>query len=410
MNLSEYIRLIKNNIIITEGGASGHLAHITDYTDMTLDDLKALLYSLFNGQIEDITEKIDGTNIQAGMNGDGEVIFIRNNGDLQSERGGMSVEDMARKWAGNTHTQKVFVESGKILEKVFSKLGADFFNPDENTRIFCNCECMTEGTTNIMPYVSSKVFIHDLWIYEKDEEGKWRHTETSKEDLPDIDAILDKADGAEVTPLVAIRATKESRAALNSFFEELSAAWAKYDLGQKDTIEDYKRKRFDAYCTEHEDWIYDADGVQALFERIVNDNKSYRINDLKKLYKDNPDDLKRVDADAKKIRDWVGEDLDDIMLRIGNKVLRICHGFVNSNNADEIDNILRDNLRQTIKDIEDTGDEDTINKLFRQLKRLGKEPLNPEEGIVFRYNGRIMKVTGSFAPLNQILGSLKYKK
>ena len=52
---------------IIEGGASGHMKHPYDYTDFTLRDIKGLIRNLFSGKIEDITEKIDGTNIQATM-------------------------------------------------------------------------------------------------------------------------------------------------------------------------------------------------------------------------------------------------------------------------------------------------------------------------------------------------------
>ena len=38
----------------------------------------------------------------------------------------------------------------------------------------------------------------------------------------------------------------------------------------------------------------------------------------------------------------------------------------------------------------------------------GFEKLVPTEGIVFRYNGKLYKLTGTFAALNQLLGIIKY--
>ena len=37
------------------------MSHIIDYDDFTRDDLIELVSNLFDGKIEDITEKIDGT-------------------------------------------------------------------------------------------------------------------------------------------------------------------------------------------------------------------------------------------------------------------------------------------------------------------------------------------------------------
>ena len=47
-------------------------------------------------------------------------------------------------------------------------------------------------------------------------------------------------------------------------------------------------------------------------------------------------------------------------------------------------------------------------KLKLELERLtsigGKNKIVPNEGIVFVYGGKTFKLTGTFAPLNQILG------
>jgi hypothetical protein len=71
-----------------------------------------------------------------------------------------------------------------------------------------------------------------------------------------------------------------------------------------------------------------------------------------------------------------------------------------------------DRLEAAIKDVEAKGDEKQIQKLKLELQRLqdlgGADKIVPNEGIVFVYppgpNGNTMKLTGAFAPLNQILG------
>jgi hypothetical protein len=103
--------------IVNEGGMSGHLAHPIDFSFFTALDLKQLVRDIFSGKIEDVTEKIDGTNIQATMNKNGEVVFIRNLGDLNSELGGMTIDDMAKKWASNPSVAETFVKAGKTIKK-----------------------------------------------------------------------------------------------------------------------------------------------------------------------------------------------------------------------------------------------------------------------------------------------------
>jgi len=44
-----------------------------------------------------------------------------------------------------------------------------------------------------------------------------------------------------------------------------------------------------------------------------------------------------------------------------------------------------------------------------RLKDIGGfEAIVPTEGVVFRYKGKLYKLTGAFAPVNQILGYLRF--
>ena len=69
---------------------------------------------------------------------------------------------------------------------------------------------------------------------------------------------------------------------------------------------------------------------------------------------------------------------------------------------------MKDRLDKMVSDVQKTGDVKLISKLKLELERLnsigGTEKIVPNEGIVFVYNGNTMKLTGTFAPLNQILG------
>ena len=418
MNISEYIySQVKPLNCILEGGASGHMKHIIDYDELTLDNLKGIIYSLFGGRIEKMTEKIDGTNIQASMNNAGEVIFVRNNGDLQSERGGMSIEDMVEKWASNERVQRTFVESGRTLERVFAKLGAKFFNPDPETRLFLNCECMIAGTTNIMPYISSKVNVHDIWIY-KMVNNKWEHTETTKDGLSDIEDAMSDIDGAQITPEVIVKVTEEGAKIRDAYFRELNKLFKDAKLKNNNTIEDYKKYRYNEWLESNAKWILDNEyGSGVIYDRYFKGvkNGDCAMNNLKKMYSDSVDDLKWLDSEGyKEMLKYTTEPLDIVFLRLGNDIISLCQGFINDTGKEAVIDELKRNLEQTVEEIESSPDtkEATKTKLLNQLNRLSSldNKINAAEGIVFTYKGRLMKCTGAFAPLNQILGSLKFNR
>jgi hypothetical protein len=102
---------------------------------------------------------------------------------------------------------------------------------------------------------------------------------------------------------------------------------------------------------------------------------------------------------------------EDIFLGVGAEVL----SFMSSALTVNPDGALRDmqkRLDQTIKDVKKSGDPTKIAKLKMELERLnavgGRDKIVPNEGIVFTYKGYTMKLTGTFASLNQILGLMYF--
>ena len=79
------------------------------------------------------------------------------------------------------------------------------------------------------------------------------------------------------------------------------------------------------------------------------------------------------------------------------------------NVIDYLDNDGQGNLNDTEKEVLKrpfTNEliEKELEFQLNRLRKLGDNSLNSAEGIVFVYKGRLMKCTGSFAAVNQILG------
>ena len=118
-HLSQYIAEHFKVTKIMEGGASGHMLHPFDVNEFTGYDIEELIRTMFGGKMEGMTEKMDGFGMQASMNRDGEVVFIRNKGDLNSERGGMTIDEFQTKWKENPKALENYTKGGRIIEAVF---------------------------------------------------------------------------------------------------------------------------------------------------------------------------------------------------------------------------------------------------------------------------------------------------
>lgn len=400
---------------LIEGGASGHMAHPYDYTEFTLRDLKGLIRNLFSGKIEDITEKIDGTNIQATMNTDGQVVFIRNKGDLNSELGGMTIDDMAKKWEAKPSVAKTFLTAGHIITEVFEQIGPKFFNPSDNKKLVLNCECVTEGKTNVLYYNSSQVDFHDIWVYEKNEEGKWENTDVTKTGLDTIQKACEKVDNAQITPKLIIKVQQDSEEILVSFIKKLDRIFKDANCKEQSTVDDWKFSRFLSYCKEHEEWtdwvLKSEEGTRLLYRRWFYDDKSVNIKKICELYPEDANNVRSVDK--KEYKKWIAsvmEPLDNFFIELGNSIIELCDGILNQDSKAEIVKKLKTDLEDVVSEIELNGDDDANQKMTKQLTRLEGIGLNATEGIVFRYKGKLMKCTGSFAALNQLLGMTKFNR
>ena len=394
--------------MIVEGGAGGHMSHPFDYDELTGDDLIELVEDLFGGKITDMKEKLDGTNIHATMNNNGQVVFIRNKSNLNSELGGMSIQDMADKWADKPSVQNTFLTAGKIITEIFNKLGKKYFNPDADTRKVINCECIIAGKTNVMPYASDRVAFHGYKIYKKNG-NTWEETENVEGHVEDIYKAAEGIDAAKPRMNLVIKSVEEANKFAKVFKGKLEKLFKDEKLGTNVSLETWKRVRFEKIMPE---WLNAGgkDVVSAVYNRWFNDDKSFKAADLKKIYADNYKDVVS-DKFARPFVKQVMEPIDDLFLEIGNQFIKLCNGFTNDDAYASVVDTLTKDIEDVCNNIEKNGSDEVKQQLdfqLTRLRKLGDNAINHAEGVVFTYKGRLMKATGSFSAINKILGTIKF--
>jgi hypothetical protein len=104
---------------------------------------------------------------------------------------------------------------------------------------------------------------------------------------------------------------------------------------------------------------------------------------------------------------------EELFLNLGAEVLSNAENFL-SMSPDTTVKDLRKDIAQTIRDIKNSDDIATLQKMKVQLDRVkaagGFDKIVPSEGIVFVYKGNTYKLTGAFAPINQLLGITRYAR
>ena len=100
-----------------------------------------------------------------------------------------------------------------------------------------------------------------------------------------------------------------------------------------------------------------------------------------------------------------------LFFEVGAEILKNMSGFLAVSPDAAVKKIKKD-VESALKDLQKKGNVEKLSQLKLQIEKLeaigGASSIVPSEGLVFKYKGKIYKLTGAFAPINQILGSLKF--
>ena len=98
---------------------------------------------------------------------------------------------------------------------------------------------------------------------------------------------------------------------------------------------------------------------------------------------------------------------EEIFLGVGADVLEFVSSVLTVH-PDKAIRAMKEKFKSVASQVRSGGDPSKIQKLKTELARLnqlgGINKIVATEGLVFFYNGKTYKLTGTFAPLNQILG------
>ena len=204
----------------------------------------------------------------------------------------------------------------------------------------------------------------------------------------------------------------------DKFHGRLKKLQNQFALKDNDTLALYHQRFW-------EEFIFNAEqqfGVKilnksykSLVKRWAFFDKSYKISQIKKDFKKYPDFLDWVlstdKMDHQKMVQKNMKPFEELFFAVGAEIMKNIDGWLAVNPDSSVQKI-RKKLQSAISNVKSGGDLKKLNKLKQQLDKLnsigGLDAIVPSEGIVFKYNGKVYKFTGAFAPVNQITGMMKF--
>ena len=403
--------------LILEGGAAGHMSHPFDEKDLTFGDFKKIIEAGLQGELnfeEEATEKTDGQNVFATVQ-DGEVKFARNKGGLKDP---MDLATFKNKFEGHPSklVQDTFQFAAEDLANSLNKLSSKDLEVFDNGKNWMNMELIYSKNPNVIYYDRDVIQFHG--IKKTDGEGNIigddnKPARSIAKAMQDLKVNVGKTFTVIPPQVIKIGKDLDFEKNKSKFIKQVEVLRDRYRLTDADQVSRY-----------HEMWWRETidksfpdlqqDYKEGLLLRwAYGDKKSLNMRSLaKEIGKDEATSVKKFDKEdvKKKYKENI-RPFEDLFLELGSVILKNASNFVAANPDKEMQR-LHNQIRTEAESIKKTGGEDQVNRVMSELERLdrigGIESIIPTEGIVFVYKGKTMKLTGTFAAINQLMGIIKY--
>jgi hypothetical protein len=416
----KYNRILKHDLkspidflkesLLTEGGAYGHMAHPFDIEmGLTFGDLKQIVVRALNGDLELAREKTDGQALAISWV-NGRLVAARNKSHLKDKGvGAMTIGQVADKFAGRGGLTDAYNFAMQDLSKAIAALSEPqrkkVFKDGSS---FMNLEVIYPTSVNVIPYNQPLLVFHGTFDYDMAGTIIGQNQDAAKVlggMIKQVNAHVQSKYTIQGPPMQTLPKTEHLSKLQGKYLGMISKLQSEFGLADSDGVADYHQAWWTNFVEKGAKKL-DAQQKIGLIKRWAFLDKSFRIGDIK-------DDKIRAWAeqtdkqDQQKISKQNLMRFEEIFLGVGADVLSFMTSVLTANPA-EATKQMKAKLQSTISQVKASGDPKKIAKLKLELSRMqalgGFDKIVPNEGLVFVYGGNTYKLTGAFAPLNQILG------
>lgn len=336
--------------LILEGGAYGHMSHPFEASArLTIDDLKNIIKGALSGNLQLTREKTDGLALAISWRDDMGLIaarnksHLRNRGENALDIGGIAFKFKNRGVISDAYNFAM-VDLNNAIKSLSKSQRDSIFKQGKS---FMNLEVIHPKSVNVIPYGQPLLIFHGIRHYDKNGNVIGENQKAASKlarMVKQINKNVQKNYTIQGPPMVKLPKSNKLMSKQPKYISMLNALQREFDLNDIDVISNLPKQN------------------QRKFE--------------------------------------------DIFLALGADVLSCMNSTLTINQKDATKSMIN-RLDHVIDVISKSGDLKKIDKLNLEMQRLGvaggKQMIVPCEGIVFVYNGRTYKLTGTFAPLNQIL-------
>ena len=412
-------------ITINEGALGGHMMHPYEALDMTPEQLASRIKQY--GVPQKIIEKVDGQNLFFTVEPDGTLLFARNKED-------MTHDDLVEKFTGHP-AEKPFIEGGNAIksgvESLLNSISQEevirLFHPSEGIRTFVNFEIMHPEKPNQIIYDEKYIVFHGIVDYRNGREEVSRSNQDQR--IQELVSLMSSGVSSAGFTLASNREVD-----LNQLTDIQIAMYTQkiYDISKALGMEEGETLG-DGIMNVIGDEI-EAEGVSLSDEALTiftdyiirgedSEGRSIASREWTKLLsKEDVVKLRQLGlTSTTKVKSKIGQILQPykaLFVELGIDLLKgVQSSYMSADMNIENVELIRDKLSTAISDLENyinsVPEEEwssSIKRLIPHMELINRKGLDnivssAVEGGVYSANDNLFKVTGGFAPMNQIIGA-----
>jgi hypothetical protein len=386
-------------------GSAGHILSPWENTDLTFGQIREIITRACYGTLENPSEKLDGQNIMATYK-NGHVYIARTPKQVRNNGAEAIRWDLVGDYMKTPESKESYATAAQDLQLIFvpieEKILQNFFC---DGKYWLNMELLTPLMENIIHYGKSQLRIHNVQT-----EGKI--VDRNLDEF--LELIKDAQNGAKTTFDVD-KTNKVSFSVIDPslFLNELDDLMYERNLVEGNTLKDFLAIEFEEFIDFEFNMYNEEDpGLRrGLIQRWAYFDKSRNITKLLVGVNSRLATwVREVDSTIEETRTEFLEIIIELLSKVGVKILQNLKDIACSN-PEESKKIISNKAETGINKLKEYKGEKSENlriQYDRFIRAGGWDSIVPVEGIVFKFEGNLFKLTGSYLPLLKIISFFRF--
>ena len=388
------------------GSLGGHMSHLWEDLDLTFGDINEIFYKACTGNLE-ATEKFDGINVHFRVDTSGDLRFSTNG--KQRESGGLTQPQFAKLMEGHP-AEQTFVDGAEALFRLTKKTSWPFGFSGRN---WVNCDIINKHRPMTVDYDECAIVLHGVRNFGGEARGSVAESFSRyADDCSSFSVVVNDNEWRISPPVKVFLEDVRGEGILSNFEASLNTLMNSAGCSMNSTVRDFAR-----FAVENgpvSELRISESRKQTLISHIFEDGGT----SLTRIKKGLPPFIAKQVSElgqAKNRNKVIGEatlPLELVVTSAGAQILENINSIMVENSMVEKQRLMTAveaaiMIVETYDDEHSSARKNALERYVSKFERCGGITASLE-GVVFNWNDNPYKLTGTFAPINHILGIPRY--